>query len=437
MRMDKSKRFKLCISVIPYKMGKMKVLEINVFNYRKGGSEAVYFSTMELLKEHGDEVVNFALKWAENEHSPQEGFFPESKETRRGLLKPIKNIVNYFYDGEAARKLESLIAQEKPDIAQVHLIWGQITGSILPVLKKHHIPVIFTIHEYRIVCPAYTFRNGKGEVCEKCQGKHFYKCITNKCCKCSYGLSAMMAAEQYFRNMFTNPAKYIDGLVYVSQFAKSKLEQYMSELQDKPNVVLYNLTDQIKPCIVREVKKEKYYLFFGRLSYEKGIKTLISAFKETPQCKLKIVGTGPLEDELKAFVLQNGMANVEFLGYQTGKPLRDLVENAYFIMVPSEWYENNPMTIIEGYAAGVPVIGARIGGIPEIIVDGRTGYLFESGNKEELVKMINRSDLLDNNEYWTMCDGALNFAKEHFSREEYYPKLMSFFESLKNFENEK
>lgn len=166
MRMDRLRRFRLCISVIPYKIGNMKILEINVFNYRKGGSEAVYFSTMELLKEHGDEVVNFALKWTENEYSPQEEFFPESKETRGGLLRPIKNIVNYFYNMEAARKLEALLVQEKPDIAQVHLIWGQITGSILSVLKRHHIPVIFTIHEYRIICPAYTFRNGKGEVCE-------------------------------------------------------------------------------------------------------------------------------------------------------------------------------------------------------------------------------------------------------------------------------
>lgn len=415
----------------------MKILEINVFNYRKGGSEAVYFSTMELLKEHGDEVVNFALKWAENEHSPQEKYFPESKETRRGILSPIKNIVNYFYDGEAARKLESLILQEKPDIAQVHLIWGQITGSILPVLRKYHIPVIFTIHEYRIVCPAYTFRNGKGEVCEKCQGKHFYKCITNKCCKGSCGLSAMMAAEQYFRNKFTNPAKYIDGLIYVSQFAKSKLEQYMPALKDKPNMVLYNLTDGIRSEVTKEEKTEKYYLFFGRLSYEKGIKTLILAFRETPQCKLKIAGTGPLEEDLKEFVRENKMDNVEFLGYQSGEPLQKLVSNAYFIMVPSEWYENNPMTIIEGYAAGVPVIGARIGGIPEIIDDGNTGYLFESGNKDELVKMINRSRLLDDSEYWTMCDGALKFAKEHFCRDEYYPKLMSFFKKLKNFENEK
>lgn len=405
----------------------MKILEINVFNYRKGGSEAVYFSTIDLLKEHGDEVVNFALKWPENDPSPYERFFPESKETRKGFLKPVKNIVNYFYDAEAAHKLEELIEAEKPDLAQVHLILGQITGSILPVLKRHHIPVVFTIHEYRIVCPAYTFRNGKGEVCEQCQGKYFYKCVTNKCCKGSYGLSAMMAAEQYFRNAFLNPAKYIDGFVYVSKFAKSKLEQYMPSLKDKPNIVLYNLTDGIRSEVTKTEKTERYYLFFGRLSYEKGIKTLISAFKETPQCKLKIAGTGPLEDELKAFARENKMDNVEFLGYQSGKPLQKLVSDAYFIIVPSEWYENNPMTIIEGYAAGVPVIGAKIGGIPEIIQDGQTGYLFESGNKKELVGLIKKSDAMGKEEYVTMCNRALSFAKEHFDRDKYYPRLMDFF----------
>lgn len=408
----------------------MKILEINVFNYRKGGSEAVYFSTMELLKEHGDDVVNYALKWPENYPSPYEQFFPESKETRSGVLRPIKNIVNYFYDAEAARNLETLIEMEKPDLAQVHLIWGQITGSILPVLKRHHIPVIFTIHEYRIVCPAYTFRNGLGEVCEQCQGKHFYKCVTNKCCKGSYGLSAMMAAEQYFRIAFLNPAKYIDGFVYVSQFAKSKLEQYMPALKDKPNMVLYNLTDGICGEVTKDEKTEKYYLFFGRLSYEKGIKTLILAFRETPQCRLKIAGTGPLEEELKEFVRENKMDNVEFLGYQSGEPLQKLVSNAYFIMVPSEWYENNPMTIIEGYAAGVPVIGAKIGGIPEIIEDGKTGYLFESGNKEALADLVNKAFSLTHKDYLEMSNYALKFAQEHFDRAKYYPRLMSFFKGF-------
>ena len=250
----------------------MKILQINVFNYKKGGSETVYFNTTELLEQHGNEVINFTLKWLENYPSKYDDYFPESKMTRTGLLKPLKDIAYYFYNAEAARNIEKLIEKEKPDIAQIHLLWGQITGSILPVLKRHNIPVIFTIHEYRIVCPAYTFRNGKGLVCEECQGKHFYKCVENKCCKNSYALSVMMAAEQYFRNQFLNPARYIDGLIYVSRFAKGKLEQYMPALKEKPNIVLYNLTDKIDKEINKNTAQNKYFLFFGRLSYEKVLR---------------------------------------------------------------------------------------------------------------------------------------------------------------------
>ena len=223
----------------------MKILQINVFNYRKGGSEVVYFSTMELLRMHGEEVVNFALRWPENYPSEYESYFPESKETRSELLKPVKNIINYFNNREAARKLEQLIEKERPDLAHMHLIWGQITGSILPVLKRHNVPIIFSIHDYRIVCPAYTFRNGKGEICEQCRGRNFYHCVINKCTKDSYLLSVMMAIEQCYRNRFFNPAEYIDGLIYVSQFAKQMHEKYMPELKEKRNIVLYNLADKI------------------------------------------------------------------------------------------------------------------------------------------------------------------------------------------------
>lgn len=180
----------------------MKVLLIDVYNYNKGGAETVCFNTGKMLEEHGHKVIYFTLKWAENKPSPYSKYFPESKETRRGPLKQIKNMVNYFYHFEAAKKIEQLILDEKPDIAHIHLIWGQITPSIFPVLKKYNIPILFTVHDYRIVCPAYTFRNGKGQICEECQGKYFYKCFTNTCCKGSKLMSAVMAAEQYFRNIF-------------------------------------------------------------------------------------------------------------------------------------------------------------------------------------------------------------------------------------------
>lgn len=240
-------------------------------------------------------------------------------------------------------------------------------------------------------------------------------------------MSAVMAAEQYFRNAFFNPAKYIDGFIYVSNFARNIQEKYMPSLKSKPNITLYNFSTSI----VSEPKTmptDKYFLFFGRLSYEKGVMTLLKAFKELPQSSLKVVGTGPKEEELKAFARDNGMKNVTFLGYKTGKELTDLVSNAYFIIVPSEWYENNPMTIIEAYSVGTPVIGARIGGIPEIVVDGQTGFQFESGNVAALKNTVLKADALDVKTYTEFSQGTINFANENLSKDSYWRKLIVFYD---------
>lgn len=404
----------------------MKVLLIDVYNYNKGGAETVCFNTGKLLEEHGHQVVYFTLKWKENNPSPYSKYFPESKETRKGPLRQVKNMVNYFYHFEAAKKLEQLIEDEKPDIAHIHLMWGQITPSIFPVLKKHHIPILFTVHDYRIVCPAYTFRDGSGRICEDCKGKYFYKCFTHTCCKGSKVMSAVMAMEQYFRNAFFNPAKYIDGFLYVSNFARDIQEKYMPAVKKTPNITLYNFSTSIADK-AKNMPRDKYFLFFGRLSYEKGVRTLLEAFKDLPECKLKVVGTGPKEEGLKEFVQTFGMRNVEFLGYKRGKELQDLVAGAYLVIVPSEWYENNPMTIIEAYSVGTPVVGAKIGGIPEIVVEGETGYQFVSGDSVDLKAKVLLADGLSVDEYTKLSAGTLKFAHENLSLESYYPRLIAFY----------
>lgn len=152
----------------------MKVLLVNAFNYRKGGSETVMFNTADLLREHGHEVMHFTLRWPENLPDENSDFFPQSKETRTGRLRSVKNIINYFYHFEAARNLERLIEKERPDIAQIHLIWGQLTPSVLGVLRRHGIPAVLTVHDYRVICPAYVLRDGSGRVCEQCRGHRFY-----------------------------------------------------------------------------------------------------------------------------------------------------------------------------------------------------------------------------------------------------------------------
>ena len=410
----------------------MKILQINAYHYIQGGSEKVMFNTAELLKEYGHEVIFFSLKWNKNIDSEYSDYFAHSKESRTGVLRPLKNAVSYFYHFEAARKLELLIKKEKPDVAQIHLIWGQHSSSILRVLKRMNVPAILTIHDYRLVCPNYTFRNGKGEVCEKCQGKHYWECILNKCCKGSYPMSVMMAAEMYFRNHVIHSPKYINGLIYVSNFSKSKHEQHMPSLKNIKNTILYNFSDKIYES-VNEPSSEHYFLYFGRLSYEKGVKTLINSFIHQKEYVLKIVGEGPEGTVLREEVAKAGAKNIQFLGYKNGEELRSIVRNAYFVIVPSECYENNPMTIIEAYSASTPVIGSRLGGIPEIMEDRKTGFLFSSGNEEELTDIINHTSDLNIEEYQEMRRNAWHFALEHFNRELYYQELIGFYKKTSQF----
>lgn len=406
----------------------MKILLIDVYHYNKGGAETVCFNTGKMLEDNGHEVIYFTLKWNKNLPSKFEKYFPESKETRKGLFRQVINLRNYFYYPDAAKKLEQLILNEKPDIAHIHLMWGQISPSIFPILKKYHIPIIFTVHDYRMVCPAYSFKDGKGRICEACTGKHFYRCFTHKCTKGSYFLSIFMAAEMYFRNKYFNPNNYIDGLLYVSDFARKKHEQYMPTFKNKPNIVLHNFSTSIADS--GRYVSDKYFLFLGRLSEEKGIITLMNAMKENPKSRLKIVGSGPLEDKLKEYKKQNKLNNIEFLGYKSGEELTNLKKQAYFVIVPSECYENNPMAIIESYAEGVPAIGSRIGGIPEIIEEGKTGYTFTPHNYKELAALIKNASNLTKDEYLTMSNNTIEFALKDMSKESYYNKLMPFYKHI-------
>lgn len=407
----------------------MKILQIDTYHYLFGGAETVMFNTTKLLRDNGHEVIHFALKWKDNYECQQSEYFADSEEMHTGVVGKMQDAVAYFYNFEAAKKLDMLLTKEKPDLAQIHLIWGKLTASITKVLKKHGVPFIFTIHDYRLVCPGYTFRNGEGRVCEECQGKDFSKCIKYRCCKGSLPMSIMMTAEMKMRNRWFNPAEMASGILYVSNFAREIHYKYMPALKEVKDTVIYNPTDKLY-AEVNKPEGEKYYLYFGRLSYEKGIGTLVDTMKDRKECHLKIVGDGPKREELEQKVREHGCKNIEFLGYKTGEELKTLVRNAYFIVLPSEWYENNPMTIIEGYSASTPVIGANIGGIPEIVVEGETGYQFESGNMASLNAAIDKAESMDKTAYMAMRSSALDFARKEFSMEEYYPKLMDFYQKV-------
>jgi glycosyltransferase involved in cell wall biosynthesis len=405
----------------------MKIILLNNYHYKFGGASAVYLNTANLLEKMGHQVVFFSLLDNNNIATDSQRYFIEKKVDAKGsVLNKALNFKQYFSNKQSAERIEELIVNEKPDIAHIHLFIGGLTPSILPVLKKYKIPVVYTAHDYRLVCPAYTFLNGDGEICEECRGKEFYHCIKNKCAKNSTIDSTIMSLEMYYRNIYYNPGKFIDGFIYVSNFAKEKHIEYFQSLKTKKSIVLYNFTTGIK----NTKTKKKYFLFFGRLSHEKGLNTLISAFSKLKSCELIIAGDGPEMKKIELTLNKNEISNIKCIGFVQGETLTELIANAYFVVVPSEWYENNPMTIVEAYRFGTPVIGANIGGIPEIINEGETGFLFESRDVESLTNAIQKAKSLSDSDYLKMCSNAINFSFENFNEEVHYKKLIDFYSEV-------
>jgi len=404
----------------------MKILLINNFHYRKGGSEAVYFNTADMLRRNGHSVIFFSCIDEKNEKCEQNEYFvPQNSSC--GFLK---GAIRYIYNREAKSKLEKLIRAEKPDVAHLHLFWGGLSQSILDTLNRHHIPIVHTAHDYRMVCPAYIFRLPNGSICEACQGYKFYRCLLNRCSANSLVRSALMSLEAYMRNILFKSLNKIDGVIYVSKFSQAKHDEYIPvDIRPKQSVVIYNSSHSFADEEA-EISHGSYFLYYGRISEEKGITTLIRAFKERPQAKLKIVGTGPQENKIRELISKLNIHNVELLGYRTGNDLKQIVRNSQFVVVPSVVYENNPMTIVESYSIGIPVIGSDIGGIPEIVRNGKTGFLFSPNNVSELINCLDKAMQLSNNEYKEMCLAAKSFANDYFDENKNSVKLLAFYKSV-------
>jgi len=405
----------------------MKVLLVHKFFYVEGGAERYLFNVKELLEKHGHRVIPFAMQHPRNEPTPYARYFPSLVEAnggeRGGLLHGLSHAVRFVYNREAQRKLEALIAETQPDVAHVHGVYHHLSPAVLPVLKQAGLPVVFTLHEYKILCPGYLFLDGKGRVCEKCAGKAFWHAAVNRCFRGSFAGGALVAVESYVHSWLGSYRKNVDRFHSPSRFLRSKMIQY-GWSGDKIDWLPYTLAvSEYEP----NYAPGDYFVFVGRLQREKGIQVLIEAMRHVRHGKLVVIGTGPLEEALKKRAQELGLYNVEFAGYQSGERLRKLVAGARFTVVPSVVYDNSPLTIYESFSLGKPVVGARIGGIPELIDPGVDGELCEPGDSQGLAEAIsemwNRGAQLEQ-----MGKRAREKAERLFEPEQHYRKLMAIYE---------
>lgn len=404
----------------------MKILLINKFHYIKGGSETYYFGLGELLKNAGHEVIYFSMKDEKNLPCEQEKYFVDNVDfnTPMGKLKTVKTAFKMLHSFEAKKKFEQLIIDEKPDIVHLNIFQSQLTGSIVDAAHKHHIPIVYTMHDLKSICPNYQMMC-KGEICEKCIGGNYWNCFRNGCMKDSKSKSLLAALEAYVYK-FRKTYQKIDLVITPSAFYKKKLEE--ADVVKCPIVHMPNfLPEGTEYRCVNPVGD--YFLYFGRLSREKGILTLVKAYaKAGVEKPLYIVGAGPEEDKIKEFVANEGLTEkVKLLGFKSGQELKDIVNNALCVCLPSEWYENGPYSIMEAMAAGKPVIVSDLGGLPELVEDGVTGYVVKAFEEEGLCRAIIKMSEFNGEAVSAMGRRAYQKANVAFDKIIYLDRLMQLY----------
>ena len=367
-----------------------------------GGVGRYIVQEEEDLRARGWSVVPFAIRDEHVRPSEWSRFFPAAHDysTPRISVGALGAAASLIWNREAARKLDLLIRATRPDVAHLHNIYHHLSPSLLPVLRRHRIPVVMTLHDLRLLCPAIHMRRDD-EVCERCKGGRFWEAVRGRCVKGSAAaslLSAVETAHQRSRRLYET---VVGRFLCPSAFYARKYAEWgypADRLTHLPNFV------DLEAWRPSDAPPGDAYLYFGRLSREKGLLTLLRAHARweaarreagaPPPPRLRLAGSGPLESDLQTLAEELAPARIELLGPLTPADLAEEIRSARFTVLPSEWYENGPFSLLESLASGVPVVGADIGGIPENLCDGEDGVLYRSGDATDLTRALERADAL-------------------------------------------
>jgi len=396
----------------------MKILNVNNYHYVRGGSDRHYLDLGELLIKNGHEVVWFSTSFQNK--AMKGAYFLEPGDFKRFS---VKNVFNFLYSYPARNKIRKIIKIEKPDIAHLHIYYGYFTSAILAPLKRAGIPIIQTLHDYRLICPANNLVS-HGNICESCRGRFFFQAGLKKCQQDSFLRSCLSALEVYVSKRNGAESK-VDHFVAPSNFLRNKLIQY--GVNPKRISTIYNFIQvaDYEPSS----QAGEYFVFLGRLEKIKGIFTFLEAAARLPAISFLIVGTGECEKEVVDFVEQEKLQNVKLLGYKNKQQINDILKRAKGLVIPSLCCEIFGMVILEAFAMAKPVLGADIGGIPELIDHGTDGFLFRPGDVDELVKAILWLNTHTGEAVKMGLKGREKVEKK-FDAAVYYSKLMSLYKQL-------
>jgi glycosyltransferase involved in cell wall biosynthesis len=401
------------------------LLNINNYHYRRGGSDGVYLDHAALMESRGWQCGYFSMQHSKNLDTRWSRYFIDELEFGEAysLTQKLSMASKSVYSFEARSKLRGLLREFHPDVAHLHCVYHHLSPAILPVLTQAGIPAVMTAHDLKIACPNYKMLNHTG-VCERCNAGSVLNVVRHRCVRDSLAASVIVAAESGLQRTMQIYRKHLAKVVVPSRFFLEKFVEWGWSRDQFAYIPNYIDALQFSP----NPEPGSFFLYLGRLAPEKGLATLMRAAK-LARVKLKVAGSGPLESELHA--LQGELdGDVEFLGFRSGEDLHALIREARAVVLPSEWYENAPMSVLESFASGTPVIGAGIGGIPELIEDGETGWCFESGNISELTEALRAVQQMPNSAVEQIGKAARALVEQRFNPEGYVSSMLTLYSSL-------
>ncbi len=401
------------------------LLNVNNYHYRRGGADVMYLEQSALFRELGWDVTEFAMRHPDNEPAASEDYFVDEIEFGRGYsaVEQVTRAGRVMYTGQDQRRLGALVDATRPDVAHLHNIYHHISPAILPVLARRDIPTVLTTHDLKLACPAYRMLDGD-TLCERCRGGRIHNVVVRRCVKDSLPLSSVVFAETAVHRMLGSYRRHVDRFVSPSRFYVEKFAEWGFDADRFSYIPNYVRVDDFTPAD----RAGDGFVYIGRLAPEKGIGTLVraAALAEVP---VRIAGSGPDEAALRRLIAETG-ADVELVGRLDGDELHDLVRSARATVLPSEWYENAPVSVLESYALGTVVVGARIGGITELVREGETGYCFDSGSVDGLAATLRAVVSMPDDEVVQMGRAGREWVEAEFTADRYVGRMLDLYRQI-------
>ncbi len=401
----------------------MKILIASKFFYPRGGAELVAINTRRLLMEHGHDVRVFAMRHAENIPLPDDDGYAPLVDFFGGIAGKLRGAYRMLGKGSVSRAARRVLEEFRPDVVHMHNVHSYLSPVVAEIAKSMGIRVVWTLHDYKLICPAYSCRRPDGSICEDCFASGPGGVLSHRCMKGSLAASLMAYCEALRWNRQKLSA-ITDAFIAPSGFMGEKMVR--AGFDASKVKVLCNFVDPDKLAVLTSCdmaatasSDSPYFCYVGRVSAEKGVGTFLEAAARAG-VNVRVAGKGPLLDEYKS--VYGTRAGVEFLGHLDAVGVAALLRGAVASVLPSEWYENNPLGVIESLSTGTPVIGAEMGGIPELIIPGKDGFTYPAGDVDALTGLLRDFD--------SKCfDRAeiVRRADERFSTDAHYSVLMDIY----------